>query len=206
MLKKCLIVGLSTLLLVTGCSGNNTSKSVMEETETAYVTTFENGSKTYSIKSLPFNEISYGDSAFGLKSANFYRSPSDYGYYVFATVELDLSSLSENDIHWLFEDYGEIGSDFTVSAYVTSEKNDLDSKRMTIYKTVYDNEKCLIVFGLTDEYRYDFSDVDFSISINMNEDDKLIDYFWFPDETVPSEDIPSEVVEAVSDYADYLTQ
>lgn len=77
---------------------------------------------------------------------------------------------------------------------------------MTIYKTVYDNEKCLIVFGLTDEYRYDFSDVDFSISINMNEDDKLIDYFWFPDETVPSEDIPSEVVEAVSDYADYLTQ
>lgn len=67
MLKKCLIVGLSTLLLVTGCSGNNTSKSVREETETAYVTTFENGSKTYSIKSLPFNEISYGDSAFGLK-------------------------------------------------------------------------------------------------------------------------------------------
>ena len=184
MKRKFLLVAVACCLLV-GCATNkkeneNESQYVEQDGETVLYNS--EGRLTISVDKIPYDNIKYNDETFSLDSLNAYVGSSDsgHGYHPYIVAEFDLSTLSEDSYYWMMKDWGEneelgfsseIVQTFGVILYIDSDKNNLEHESMEKLKSWIDEKKVFYVFYLPDEYKYDFSDMELSLSVLIKQDE-----------------------------------
>lgn len=161
-----------TLILALAACGSGSSDSGFKTTMTTdeygnNVIEFE-GCRTAMIDTLPYDLV-YNNSHISLIDISFYENVADYSHNLFIVTTLDVSELSEEQLHWLRE------SDLDVNAYLTSENNGYDSTPASFLGSLYytDTEKLIFVhtssFGR--ENRYSFSGAELSLTVTVTQEE-----------------------------------
>lgn len=169
-MKKWGIVILTIAVLVlTGC-GNGYEEEKIETTETdgTVVIERETGIEK-NVKSIPYDSMNYNDSTFGIKSVDLCQMEYKNGYMPYVIVEFDISTLSEEDIYWLYENDQK---DFDICVYIDSEKNRIDFENMDTLYLGKDDSKVICIFTLYDYYKFDMSDMEVTVCVNVKQNDK----------------------------------
>lgn len=215
-----------TILIMCAC-GSASKPAITYETDSdgTRITHSDSGD-SYSLESIPYNKLDYNGTFFTLRDVRFYQTynASSYSYDLFATVEMDISALTDAEAHWLLEDKGAAlaGNTLDTAIYAASEKNGLDDKRLTRVYYVRDASILKQMFYLMSSQKHDLSDLDPSLSIYIKQDatyeyksedgktSKLKQtktYYWFPDsvEVIDASEMPEEYVNAFTDYVARLT-
>lgn len=185
-MKKVLIVLLCAFVL-TGCATFNTEgvdENVLgyELADGEEILDDSDGMLFISVNKIPFDNIRYNDEAFSLKSLNAYigKSESGHGYHPYIVAEFDLSTLSEDGYYWIMKDWGkydypgissEIVQTFGVNVYIDSEQNNLNSEPLEKLKAWTEDKIVYYVFYLTDENKNNFSDMEISFHVNVEQDE-----------------------------------
>lgn len=170
MKKWGIIFLLAFVLTITGC-GNGYEKEEEKTTENdgTVVTKSESGIKKR-VNSIPYDGMNYNDSNLGIKSVELCQMQYDDGYMPYVIVEFDISKLSEEDIYWLFENDEK---DFDIHVYIDSEKNRIDFQSMNILYLGKDNRKTICIFTLYDYYKFDMSDMEVNICVDLLQNEKF---------------------------------
>lgn len=141
-MKKAPILFLIILALLFSITGCAEKPSVTGNADSAV-----NGTVTKSVNAdnLPF-EISYKDKSLSLDSIMTYESKDSYGYNLFIVSTLDVSSFTDDEVRQIrSEDL------LSVSADITSEKNNLDDEyAMILGSLYYTNTKKLVYVHMSD--------------------------------------------------------
>lgn len=189
---KSLSVFLIIVLFLTGCSQDETQQAGTQQAETeteasAKLINENKNAKSLSILKLPYNEVVWDDRTFSIKDARLYQEKVGHGYMLYAVIDYDMTSLSEDDIYWL-TDAGTIRPPFDSNAYVTSEKNNLKTSSMrTLHRSLKDGILSYMYYSGIDEYQYDFSDARVSLCTLVEQKDGFdinYDIYCGPDETL----------------------
>lgn len=121
------------------------------------------------IDKLPFNELKINDEIFSLKNISTYqeKGESGYGYFPCVIAVFDLSNLSKQCLYWINKDDA-----MSVSCYITSKSNNVDFKPIPLLKAYYDAEELVYIFNdYTEEYKHDFSDAEWTVCVDIEQDD-----------------------------------
>ena len=117
---------------------------------------------------LPAN-VTYNDTHLTVKSINAYQSYTSYQYTLFLVITLDVSVLTDAQLHWLRE------SDMRVNAYLTSEANEDDFDSMPKLGSLLHADGKTLQVVLTssfwDENRYDFSESEITLNIELKQEE-----------------------------------
>ena len=206
MKKKILVVLLATMIALSLTACSNTS--------------VERGEKK-TFDELP-GEMKLNDSTLLLEDVSFYHTRNDYEWYVYATISIDISSLDEEEKHWLDKDASEIyDSDKTVNAnvYLTCEDNNLDFDDMMSFGYSDVGDYRVYFFGSLDTYKNSFDNSKVTASINIKQDDTYksedssgSEYeqntenrytYYITDGVKDVDDMPEDLLEAFNDRLSY---
>lgn len=170
MKKWGIIFLLAFVLTITGCgNGYEEEEEKTTENDGTVVTKSESGIKKR-VNSIPYDGMNYNDSNLGIKSVELCQMQYDDGYMPYVIVEFDISKLSEEDIYWLFENDEK---DFDIHVYIDSEKNRIDFQSMNILYLGKDNRKTICIFTLYDYYKFDMSDMEVNICVDLLQNEKF---------------------------------
>ena len=126
------------------------------------------GRHTVMVDQLPHN-IPYNGNNFSLEDISFYELCSNYEYCLFIVITLDVSGLSDADIHWLRE------SDLSVTAYITSEANDVDFDPASRLGSLLLTDDSKLIYVQTssffNENRHSFASSDRSVVISATQEE-----------------------------------
>lgn len=208
-MKKKVIWAVVACFLLGGCANTNNqdteNKSQYEEQDGEKVLSDSESMLTISVEKIPYDNLKYNDETFSLQSLNAYIGESDsgHGYHPYIVAEFDLSTLSEDSYYWMMKDWGqnsylgsaaELTQTFGVIAYIDSEQNNLTSESLEKLKSWDEERTVYYIFYLSDEYKNDFSDMELSLHVNVEQDEtyeyendegetisgnKTYDYGWF---------------------------
>ena len=120
------------------------------------------GNKTVMIDEIPYS-VPYNGKVITLESVEFYENCPNYSYNLFTVITLDVSNLSEAEIHWIRE------SDLSVKAYITSEANDYDFSSGVALGSILFTDTNKLIFVQTSSFfkenRHSFGNSDISVSV-----------------------------------------
>lgn len=156
-------------ILLSACSSTTSTSVVSSKDEEGHsVQTTDRGTTVF-YDELPC-KVEYNDGIFTLTDLQFYEDQGDdYNYVLFAVASIDLSSLTDEQIHWLREE------DLDVHAYATQEKNDLDFSSLSKLGSLYltDTKIMNIVFmsSTFHSYRHSFSGTEVSAVVDARQEE-----------------------------------
>ena len=158
------------------------------------------------------------DSSISLVDVNIYQAESNYEWYVYATLSLDISTLDESERHWLDKDASEtLDSDKTLNSniYMTCEDNGLDFDRMINYGFSDVGNYRVYFFGDLNTYKNNFDDSEATVSIEIKQDDlyktqtedgeeislnKINNYTYYVDENIQDvNEMPTDILQAFTE-------
>lgn len=170
MKKRWIIFFLLFVFTLTGC-GNEYEEEEEKTTEQdgTVVTKSESGVEKR-VNSIPYDGMNYNDSTLGIKSVELCQMQYDDGYMPYVIVQFDISKLSEEDIYWLFENDEK---DFDINVYIDSEKNRIDFQNMDILYLGKDSNKTIFIFTLYDYYKFDISDMEVTVCVDLLQNEKF---------------------------------
>lgn len=170
MKKWGIIFFLLFVFTLTGC-GNEYEEEEEKATEQdgTVVTKSESGIEKR-VNSIPYDGMNYNDSTLGIKSVELCQMQYDDGYMPYVIVQFDISKLSEEDIYWLFENDEK---DFDINVYIDSEKNRIDFQNMDILYLGKDSNKTICIFTLYDYYKFDISDMEVTVCVDLLQNEKF---------------------------------
>lgn len=126
------------------------------------------GRKTVMIDEIPYS-VPYNEKKVTLESVRFFENCPRYSYNLFVVITLDVSDLSEAEIHWLRE------SDLSVSTYITNEENGYDFSRASILGNLLLTDTNKLIFVQTssffNENRHSFQNSDISVSVTVTQEE-----------------------------------
>lgn len=156
------------VLTLTGC-GNAYEEEKTTEQDGTVVTKSESGIKKR-VNSIPYDDMNYNDSTLGIKSVELCQMQYNDGYMPYVIVQFDISKLSKEDIYWLFENDEK---DFDINVYIDSEKNRIDFQNMDILYLGKDSNKTICIFTLYDYYKFDISDMEVTVCVDLLQNEKF---------------------------------
>lgn len=172
MLKKtflCMFV-IVLVLCISSCSDKSTDFSSYRDENGNFIIESE-GRRTTSPAELPV-EITYNDSSISFEKAEFYQTCSDYSYTLFIVATLDVSSLTDTQLHWLRE------SDLKMRAYITSEKNGYDFESAPSLGSLLLTDSNELVFVATSSFwkenRYGFEESDVVVALEVTQEETYV--------------------------------
>lgn len=168
-MKRLICIIIIFCFAVCGCSSQKTSSyqsNFRSDGNGGYVDDRE-GQKVVMPSNLPA-PINYNGKTITLASAKAYELLDNYEYTLFLIAELDLSSLSDVDRHWLIEE------DLEGSAYITCENNKQDFSTAPTLGKLIDGSKFYFVFtsSFFDRYRHTFGGSKISVSITVTQENQ----------------------------------
>lgn len=180
---------------------------------------------SYFIDQLPYNKVDYNGSYFSVTDISFYQAydDDDYSYHLYVTIECDTNSLTDSERHWLLSGDNMLDTVFQTSVNIKSEKNGLDSEDLS--RALYWSDETHIkqMYYLRNPQKYDFSDADPRITVDVLQDDtyettgsngdshtfhKRKTYYWTFDDGIQLKDaseMPQEYVDGFVEYAKRFT-
>lgn len=212
--KKLFLLFLFTVLALMGCTPAQEDVKTTESDGTE-VTTGDFGISKL-VHSIPYNDLTYEEATFSLKSIEMYQDKDSKGYSPYIVVRFDLSTMESEWIYQIFKDYGDLGQPtFDLSAYLTCEKNDVKYESMPTLRMQYDDTSALCIFYLSDYYPYSFDESSFDIKLSLKQKDtymyenkkrnQLHMYRWNVNDennyisipVSPAAEMPSDVAEGI---------
>lgn len=203
MKKKFYLFILLFTIIISGCSRNSSE----------YPSTGIN----MTLKDLP-SDMKLNDSKLTLKDISLYQSYYNYEWYVYATITLDISDLTEQEKHWIDKDATEtFDSDKIINPdiYLTCEDNLIDSDSMAKYGYADIDDCRIFFFGKSTTYKNDFKNSEINASISIQQDEtykstskdgkeyslnKYNDYSYKMKDIVKDINVmPKEILEAFND-------
>lgn len=171
MLKKAFSFALILLLAFSGssCSDKNEKLSSYRDEDGNFVIEIE-GRRSISPAKLPV-EIPYNDSLIALEKVEFFQTCSDYSYTLFIIATMDISSLTDTQLHWLRE------SDLKMRAYITSEKNGYNFESAAFLGSLsMDNNELIFVAtsSFLEENRYGFEESDVTVALEVTQEEMYV--------------------------------
>lgn len=170
-MKKFFIIFACVILLLTGCGDSSSEKRYKDDNGNTITET--DSTKTIYLKSLP-SELQFNNTSIQYIALDMYQdnSYSGHGYNIYATLTIDVSNLSDDELYWLDKDTEYI-SDKTlqVKCYITDEHNDLDFESMSPISVVVDGKKRTYTFMLINEFKNDFTNASLSGYVNLMQDE-----------------------------------
>lgn len=155
------------LMLFSGC-GEGSSEVNSYRDENGNFIIEDQGSRTVMVKELP-SGVPYNGKEFQLSSVSFYQNISDFSYNLFIVICLDVSSLSESEVHWLRE------SDLSVDAYITNEGNEYDFSSASNLGSILFTDTNELIFVKTSSFakenRYSFEGSEVTVSISVKQEE-----------------------------------
>ncbi len=171
-MKRVFMIVLSMCVLavaLTSCGGSSSSSKLSRYYDDDGNFVIEGtGTRTVMVDQLPHN-IPYNGNNFSLEDISFYELCSNYEYCLFIVITLDVSGLSDADIHWLRE------SDLSVTAYITSEANDVDFDPASRLGSLLLTDDSKLIYVQTssffNENRHSFASSDISVVISATQEE-----------------------------------
>lgn len=170
-MKKVISVFLAVILVIslTACgAGNEKPESTNYFNDAGDFIIEDVGRYTVMTESLP-RSVNYNGKNITLTDVSFYENCVDYSYMLFIVATLDVSELSESEIHWLRE------SDISVHCYITSEANDYDFDRATALGDLLLTDKNELIYvqisSVLEENRHSFASSDVSVCITVEQEE-----------------------------------
>lgn len=157
------------VLTLTGCGNAYEEEEKTTEQDGTVVTKSESGIKKR-VNSIPYDDMNYNDSTLGIKSVELCQMQYNDGYMPYVIVQFDISKLSKEDIYWLFENDEK---DFDINVYIDSEKNRIDFQNMDILYLGKDSNKTICIFTLYDYYKFDISDMEVTVCVDLLQNEKF---------------------------------
>ncbi|MCI9271800.1 MAG: hypothetical protein HFH11_11775 [Dorea sp.] len=119
-------------------------------------------------------EMKLNGSTLSLEDISIYQSENNYEWYVYATLSVDISNLSEEEKHWLDKDNDEVhGVDRILNPkiYLTCEDNNIDFDDMMDYGYSDVGNYRVYFFGKLDTYKNNFDHSEATVSIGIKQDE-----------------------------------
>lgn len=113
----CILLALIMVLAISACSRDSLDSGEKE--------TFDK---------LP-GEMKLNESTLSLEDISIYQVEKNYGWYIYATLSIDISTLNDKERHWLDNDTNGVYDDkiLNPNIYLTCEDNDIDFDNMMSY-------------------------------------------------------------------------
>ena len=168
-IEKVLLILLCFTAMLSGCSTSDSGYDPTWTTDSACNSVMQdNGRTTIFPDTLPV-DVPYNDTHISVSSIKAYQDNASYNYTVYLVVQLDVSELSDSELHWLRK------SDLSVDAYLTNEANNHDFQNMpTLGRLLHADGKTLqyvLTTSFFDENRYPFEKSDLTLSIDIKQED-----------------------------------
>lgn len=158
------------ILCASSCSDKGTDPSSYRDENGNFIIERE-GRRSISPAQLPAG-IPYNDSSISLEKVEFYQTCSNYSYTLFIVATLDVSSLTDTQLHWLRE------SDIKMMAYITSEKNDYDFETAPFLGSLLLTDSNELVFVTTSSFwkenRYGFEESDIVVALEVTQEETYV--------------------------------
>jgi hypothetical protein len=158
------------ILFISSCSDKGTDLSSYRDESGNFIIERE-GRRSISPAKLPAG-IPYNDSSISLEKVEFYQTCSNYSYTLFIIATLDVSSLTDTQLHWLRE------SDIKMMAYITSEKNGYDFERAPFLGSLLLTDSNELVFVTTSSFlkenRYGFEESDIVVALEVTQEETYV--------------------------------
>lgn len=162
----CLLVTFALLLGVAACSSGADSEFTKDEFGNQVLSS-DRGNTTF-VEDIPYAS-KYNNTSVSLTEFGAYQNISNYSYNLFILITLDVSNLSDEELHWLRE------SDLEVNSYITSEDNgyDFDSMPELGNLLLTDSKELVFVFTTSffKENRYDFSESKVCVAVSAKQEE-----------------------------------
>lgn len=115
--------------------------------------------------------LQYNGEVIAIKGFELYQMESDYEWYLFALVDIDMSNLSDKGYHWLFED-----KDIDCSVYLDKGANKFDFANMEqlgnrIQYTDVKQYKICWISPITSKYKESFENTEVHLSVRAKQED-----------------------------------
>jgi len=167
--KSILSILCIALLACSSCSNGSNDYGVKSSTDEQGNFIIETkGSRTIRISELP-GSLKYNDTSVSLESVRIFQSKYDYEYTLYVVTTVDVSNLSDDELHWFRE------SDFDSAVYLTNDKNKYDFDSMNLLGSLLLTDEKQIYFVYTtsfiSENRYSFDSVELSVSLNTKQEE-----------------------------------
>lgn len=186
-MKKIFILILSCCIALSGCgkdegfmeNGENDLNDKKTSEEESYFD--ENGDYVVDqgtaklilvSSSIPYNNLEFNGSSFGVLNVVLCQNRTDNGYTPLLFVQFDFSGLTDDEVQRLTQNYDSHSDGiFAVSAAFSSEKNQVDNENFWIYEYSLEKENAYFLMYTEREYKNDLSDMEISVSIEIDQDD-----------------------------------
>lgn len=120
---------------------------------------------SYSYDSLPF-DMKLNQHKLSCISFDFYQKYSNYEYYGYAIVGIDINKIPENELHWMDKDQL-----LKVNLYLTSENNHIDFDTM-LRVGYFENDNIRYYLFYTDEpVKREYINGEITLSVDVKQED-----------------------------------
>lgn len=154
------------LSLASGCASEPQTVTSYDDNGNRISTS--SGHTFTSASSLPA-ELKYNNTYISLIDVAVYENIVDYSHNLFVVFTLDVSKLSDSELHWLRE------SDLDSYAFITSEQNEYDADFASYLGSFLYTEtkelKLIYTSDFSKDNRYSFSGSDVSITIETTQEE-----------------------------------
>lgn len=185
---------LLSVLPLSGCEQGAPETDVVYYDDGSSLSKNTLGQDLYSIAALPFT-MSNGEVDIPLNKVSFWELYSDHGYAMFVIVSLGRGNLSDDDLYWMTNRVeAEKDPEIHANVYISDEKNELESERISLVGKSYDKENFYFVFcGNRERYALDNSSI--SVQVIISPDGSVMDestsYYHFKTDLNGSDDYQS---------------
>lgn len=172
-MRKILVILLSICLFTTVLSACDLD-SDESKTSKYYKDEFGNNviervnDRTVMVHDLP-RSIPYNGNEISLMDVSFYENCPNFSHSLYIVITIDVSTLSEEEIHWLRK------SDLSVNAYITNEANNYDFSSAVSLGNVFFTDTKQLIFVKTSSFskenRHSFKSSDISTVIAVTQEE-----------------------------------
>lgn len=156
---------IASCIFFSGCTVDNGTE-IKTLSDGSTISNNDTGSSVI-ISKLPFDKMYYNASPVGLESIQLYQISGDYSYSPVVIVTIDKSTLTDKEFYWFNKD-----STLTVDCDYSSSKNDIDSQSLSLISSYYNDIDIVFIFSdYSNEYKYDFLDMQVDAMISIKQDD-----------------------------------
>lgn len=158
-----------------------------------------NGKISYSALEVPF-DMEISGKTMGFTGIEFFQIHADHGYYGYVLATLDISSFSDDDIHWMTKyrtGSGAYGKELDINMYLTNDENGAYLSTFHFVGAIYDTNSLYYLFS-TDLYRYSLSGSSVNVQVinapvSITNSDTVYYYYDFDGDPVSYGDLSKNV-------------
>lgn len=187
-MKKLFILILSCCIVLSGCGKDENlqensenylkEENLPQEDESYYdkngdYVVDQGAAKLIAVNSgIPYNDLEFNGSLFGISSVVLCQKQTDNGYSPLVFVRFDLSNLTDEEFGKLIQNYDSHSDGvFALTAAFSSEKNQVVNENFWVYEYSLEKDNAYFLMYSEKEYQNDLSDIEVSISIDIDQDD-----------------------------------